>query len=386
MTFAGRTLWRGRQGLRIANDRIGLTVLARGGAIAEFGWIDATGAVVENALWESPWLGQEELPQSDEAIERAYGDLGVGRYLNRYTGHMLCLDGFGPATSREVQAGAALHGEAAVTDWEFDDATTRAHLPLAQITIERSFCIQTGETVARVEERVSNSGPRTRALHWVQHVTVGPPMFDEKTIVSASVSEGLTWPFVYEGVPLLEVNALFRWPHAPKEDGETLDLSRLFAIRNTGFVAATRQQRGRKFGFLAAFHPEQQTALVYVFPAGIFPWVAFWEENRCRTEWPWNGRTQARGLEFGTTPLPLGNAHVDATGPVLDTPVSLLLSARTTVCVPWVMAIAQVPKGWSRIDDVTVQKDALLVHAGGETVAIEAGNVEAFLERAGELR
>jgi uncharacterized protein YifE (UPF0438 family) len=50
------------------------------------------------------------------------------------------------------------------------------------------------------------------------------------------------------------------------------------------------------------------------------------------------------------------------------------------------MAIAQVPKGWSRIDDVTVQKDALLVHAGGETVAIEAGNVEAFLERAGELR
>jgi hypothetical protein len=50
------------------------------------------------------------------------------------------------------------------------------------------------------------------------------------------------------------------------------------------------------------------------------------------------------------------------------------------------MAIVQVPRGWSTIDDITVQEDALLLHAGGESLAIDAGNIEAFFERAGELQ
>jgi hypothetical protein len=385
---ASPTTWRGRQALRIANGSVSLSVLARGGVLAEFGFVDASGSVPENALWEAPWLG-EALPQTDAEIERAYGDLGAGRFLNRYTGHALCLDGFGSATNEEVQAGSGLHGEATLADWQFEScgaasATARAQLPLAQLAVERHFSMHAGETIVRIDERITNLAQCSRALHWVQHATIGLPLFDEASVVSASVSKSVTWPFVYEGVPLLATNMHFTWPDAPKSEGGSLDLSRLFAVPGTGFVAAARQRDEVPFGFVSVLHPARQVVLIYLFPARIFPWVAFWEENRCRREWPWSGRAQARGLEFGTTPLPLGSSEVDAAGPLYDTPVSHLLDAGATVCAPWMMALVQVPSGGTSIQEITVGRDALLIHNEGRTIEFTALGIEAFLSGAGE--
>jgi hypothetical protein len=378
-----RVIWRGRDGMRIENERICLTMLTQGGTLAEFGFADGHGYVARNVLWEAPWL-DESLPQTDAAIERAYGDLGAGRFLNRYTGHALCLDGFGPATAEEIQAGAALHGEATLAEWQLEGSSTtnvtaRAHLPLAQLDVERRLSVQPGETVVRIEEQVTNIGQNIRALHWVQHVTIGQPFFDETSVISTSVSKGITWPFVYEGVGLLAANAQFAWPDAPKADGGTLNLSRLFAAPGAGFVATARQQEKRYFGFVATLHPEMRIALLYLFPANLFSWVAFWEENRCRKEWPWNGRTQARGLEFGTTPLPLGNAQVDAAGPLFDTPTSLALGAGASICAPWILAIAKTPQGWDAIREITVERDALRIYGKNEFVSIPALGIEAFL-------
>lgn len=385
-----RVTWRGREAMRIANDAIHLVVLAQGGVLADFGLENSRTIVAENAFWESDWFSEPSLPSDDNAIIQAYGDLGAGRFLNRYTGHALCLDGFGPASREEVRAGAGLHGEAILVDWELQPgglnrAIAKAHLPLAQLAVERRFCLESGESVVRIEERVTNLGTRMRALHWVQHATVGPPMFDEASIVSASVSEGVTWPYTYEGVPLLKTDAPFVWPHAPNTGGDTLDLSRLFSVPGAGFVAAARQAPGRRFGFVAALNQAKQIALIYLFSANIFPWVTFWEENCCRSEWPWKGSTQARGLEFGTTPLPLGNLQVDAAGPLLHTPTSLPLRAGATVCAPWLMAITQVPAAWCSVDDITVEQDRLIIRNADETVGIEAPGIEAFLSTAGEL-
>jgi O-antigen ligase len=46
--------------------------------------------------------------------------------------------------------------------------------------------------------------------------------------------------------------------------------------------------------------------LAYVFPSETFPWAALWYERGGSAEAPYNGRTTAWGIEFGTCALPQG--------------------------------------------------------------------------------
>ena len=45
-------------------------------------------------------------------------------------------------------------------------------------------------------------------------------------------------------------------------------------------------------------------AFGYVWRQADFPWMGIWEENRSRTQSPWNGETLTRGMEFGVSPFP----------------------------------------------------------------------------------
>lgn len=56
-----------------------------------------------------------------------------------------------------------------------------------------------------------------------------------------------------------------------------------------------------------------QLLIGYCFRREDFPWVAVWEENRAISAVPWQHRTEARGLEFGTTPTP--STREDASSP-----------------------------------------------------------------------
>ena len=113
-----------------------------------------------------------------------YGDVGVGRFLERFTGHTLCLNEFGPASEEDVAAGGGLHGEASLIEWSFSESDTAsiraiAELPLARLRVERRFSLFPGESIVRVDEVVTNLSAEAQPLHWVQHATVGPPLFGE---------------------------------------------------------------------------------------------------------------------------------------------------------------------------------------------------------------
>ena len=125
--------------------------------------------------------------------------------------------------------------------------------------------------------------------------------------MTASAQRGKTWPLDYEGGLLLEKDREFEWPYAPHEDGErAIDLRQPFATRGRGFVATTLLDPGREMQYVVAANWRMRLAVGYCFRRQDFPWMAIWEENRSRQSTPWNGRTQARGMEFGTTPFPLG--------------------------------------------------------------------------------
>lgn len=369
--------------MRLLNDTVYLTVLCEGCTLAEFGQVHADGGHSQNLLWESPWTRENPSPRSDDTVRTLYGDVGVGRFLDRFTGHALCLNEFGPASEEDVAAGSGLHGEASLIDWSFREvgpASVRAaaELPLARLRVERRISLLPGERIVRVEEAVTNLSAEAQPLYWVQHATVGPPLFGEGSHVSTSATRGITGPRMYGDGDALYANTEFLWPQAPRANGGLVDLRNLFGDPRTGFVAAVRQP-DREIGFVAAMNSAAPVALIYVFAVRDFPWLTLWEENRCRQEYPWNGDVQARGLEFGTTPLPLGRRAIDAAGDVMGHETSRRIAPKERIRAPWAMAAVRLPDPAGEIEDIMVEGDLLRMVSGGRALEVRARGLARFL-------
>lgn len=375
--------WRGRECVGLVNDMVYLTVLREGCTLAEFGLLDADGAHTQSLLWESPWMRENSSPRNDDTLRALYGDVGAGRFLERFTGHALCLNEFGPASEEDVAAGSGLHGEASLADWSFHDvqpaaASATAELPLARLRVERRLSLLPEESIVRVDEAVTNLSAEAQPLYWVQHATVGPPMFGEGARIATSARKGITGPRMYGDRDALRAEAEFIWPQAPGAAGGLVDIGEPFGERETGFVAAVRQSESG-IGFVAAVNPAERLALLYVFAAGDFPWLTLWEENRCRREYPWNGDVQARGLEFGTTPLPLGSRTIHAAGPVMRHATSRRIEPYEQIRAPWAMAAVRLPDPAETIEHIILEGDLLRVMSGGRAVEMQARGLATFL-------
>jgi hypothetical protein len=374
--------WRDRAAVTLSNGVAEATVLPGGGHLARWGMSADRGTARENLLWEVPWKTADPGTEEYAAIAKELG-AEEGQYLAAYTGHPLCLDGFGAASAADLAAGVSLHGEAPSVMWEFttqapDAVTGSTVLPVAELRVERRFSLLDEEAVLRVEESVTNLRDKKRPLHWVQHATFGSLGMSASDVrMSASVEKGITFPLDYDGRGLLKLDAEFIWPYAPGADGETVDLRRLFTRPGKGFVASTRQREGREHGFVAGCGAGRVVG--YLFRVEDFPWMAIWEENLAREVAPWSGRVQARGMEFGTTPQPLGNEVVDARGPLFGKPTSRMIEAKETLRAPWMLFAADVPRDWEEVEDVHVEADAIVLWYKGQQVRVKAQGVAAFL-------
>lgn len=377
--------WHDRAMMTLTNGLVEATLLPGGGHIARWGFAADHGPSQENVLWEAPWKTADPGSPAQAAIAEECGDKASGRFLASYTGHALCLDGFGPASAADAAVGVSLHGEAPNAMWTFamqhaNLASGTVELAIAGLRVERQFSLIAEESVLRVDERVTNLRAAERALHWVQHATFGSPCFgSDGARATASVRDGMTWPLDYDGCNLLTRDAAFTWPYAPGANGERVDLRELFTRRGSGFVAAAQQAAGREHGFVAVCHAEIGLAVGYLFRARHFPWLTIWEENHVRRDAPWRGQVQARGMEFGTTPLPLGNEAVDARGPLFGRSTSRTIGAHETLRAPWLLFIAAIPHGWREIEDVRVEADEIVLMHERQHIRVNARGAAAFL-------
>lgn len=377
--------WHGRTAVTLTNGLVEVTLLPGGGHLASWGFVAGHGPSQDNLLWETPWETADPGSPAHAVIAEGLGDEEAGRYLASYTGHALCLDGFGAASKADAAAGVSLHGEApnamwAITTQDANRVLASAELPVAGLRVERQFSLLEGESVLRVDERVTNMRDTERPLHWVQHATFGVPSSGKSGgRTTASVHDGITSPADYDGRNLLARDAAFTWPYAPGAHGEKVDLRELFIQAGAGLIATTQQKAGREHGFVAVCHAEIGLAVGYLFRVDDFPWLAIWEENQARRDAPWNGHVQARGMEFGTTPLPLGNEAVDARGPLFGRPTSRRIGANETLRAPWLLFVATIPQGWQEIEDVRAEADEIVLMQGEDEVRVSARGVGAFL-------
>src|SRR5208337_111421 len=353
--------------------------------IADFRLLDPAGSSM-NVLWEAPWATMDPDKFRSQHV-RKYGPTPVGKFLAGFTGHAVCVDYFGMPSEAEVAQGLALHGEGANSRWkvlELEPSSAgvqlslAARLPAAGLRFRRELRLRPSESVMYVEESVTNERAQDHFFHWTQHVTLGLPfLHPDESMMALPGTRALTWPHGYEGASLVKDNQEFTWPEAPAIEGGTVDLARPFSRDGKGFVAAVLLDPQRELGFVAALNWRLGLLLGYCFLRSDFPWVAIWEENVARTGSPWDGKTRARGLEFGSTPFPAGKEEAFVRGSLFDTPTFRRIPAKSELRVPYVAFLSKVTAGWRSIRDIQVRPDKIIVmEERGEQIELQASGLK----------
>jgi len=380
-----KTKWRGRPAFCLDNGVVQLTGLTGGGHLADFRLLDPTGSSV-NALWEAPWptMDPDRFQSRDlRRNVRKYGAAPVGKFLAAFTGHAVCVDYFGGPSEAEAAQGLALHGEATNLRWKMLEShqsnvearlSLAVRMPAAGLRLRRELRLRAGESVLYIEETLTNERAQDHFFHWTQHVTLGLPLLHpEESAIALPGTRSMTWPHGYEGASLVPDNQEFTWPHAPAIEGGKVNLGRPFARDGTGFVAAVLLDPQREIGFVTALNWRLGLLLGYCFRRSDFPWVAIWEENVARKGSPWDGKTRARGLEFGSTPMPVGKEETFARGSLFDTPTFRRIPARAELRAPYVAFLAKVSSGWRSIGDLQLGRESIVVtEERGERLELRA--------------
>ena len=374
--FCRKTTWRRRESFTLGNDLVRLVTVTGGGHIAEFRFADSTGLPTTNPLWVPPWDTIEPYCFDADTHSAKYGPMPGGKLISGMVGHSICMDYFGSPSPEETRLGLSQHGEAPSSRWRRAGVrvsaseaalTLSVRLPAAGLRFSREIRMRQNEAVVYIKETVTNERKMDHFFHWTQHVTLGPPFLasQESTVVlpgTKSIAFGLGYS---DEDALLAPNRKFRWPMAPQRVGGIVDLTRPFSHEGRGFVAGVLVDPRRGLGFVAALNVRERLLIAYCFSRRDFPWVTVWEENRVVSASPWKRRTQARGLEFGTTPssAPRRESYL-AGGPLFGVPTVTCVPARGTRVVRYVAFLATLPAGFDQIRDIKLgEKEFLIVGA-----------------------
>lgn len=319
-------IFNGRIGAVIENDFLRVTVLQQGGHIAEV-FDKQTGV---SPLWIPSWSSIE--PCTYDATKHSeFGTGSDAKLLAGIMGHNLCLDIFGGPSPEELEAGLTAHGEGSVNQYQItetgEELVLRLHLPLAQLYFERHIQLQ-GRSL-RIREVVENLMCCDRPIAWTQHVTLGPPFLEPKT---TQFRASLTRSQVSETDPgsnaYLKSGMAFDWPIAPRSDGGLADLRQMNDSPAASGYTAHLTNPQHEDAFFVAYSPTFRLAFGYVWRREDFPWLGIWEENCSRKQSPWNGRTIARGMEFGVSPVPESRCEMVERGQLFGMPTYRWLPAK----------------------------------------------------------
>lgn len=373
--------WQGREAYLLKNGAVQLIALTGGGHIAEFRFADTSPFSHLNPLWVPPWKTMEPYNYREKVHSRLYGSLLEGKLLSGITGHNICLDYFGPPTPAETRQGLSQHGEAPMVRWRKAGSradrqkvslTLSTRLPGAGLAFSRTIQLRRGAPVAYFTETVTNERKKEHFFHWTQHVTLGPPFISARNSrVALPGTKGITFPHSYSnGKDVLATGRGFRWPSAPDPKGRPVDLTRTLLRSGAGLVAGVLLDIRNPLGFVAAINLEHRLMIGYCFKRSDFPWVAVWEENQAIEGPPWKKRTQTRGLEFGSTALPVPRHEAYDIGALYGVPTFASVPARGRKTVRYLAFLAQTPGELVEIQTIKAEGNELVVIGKGKGVSV----------------
>ncbi|MBI1792304.1 MAG: hypothetical protein HYR60_32685 [Acidobacteria bacterium] len=338
-----------RQALLLSNDKLELAVFTQGGALANLVLRDDPEKL--SPLWNPIRYARE-----------------TGRQQSGFAvGHFVCVDGFGPVSAEERDAGLPGHGEAHTLPWETSYSgkegrtltlTQKVRLPLHQETFTRSLRLVDGENVIYVQSELASHLSFDRPVNWAEHATIGAPFLEpELTVVDMPARQAQTRSHGERSLPQphrLPPSVDFTWPMSPAVAGKKIDLRA--APRNPNSLDHTtcRLDPARPLVFVTALHTGKRLLLGYLFRREEYPWLQSWEH------YPPDGR-MARGLEFSTQPFDVPRREAIQTGMLFDTPTYRWLPAKSKIESRFLVFYTRVPEGFRKVDDVKLEGGALVV-------------------------
>ena len=348
------TVFEDRPSLILSNDKVELTVINEGGAMAQI--VLASDKEKINPLWNPYWIARQAGLKPPTSFAR---------------GHFVCIDGFGPVSAEERAAGLTAHGEAYTLPWRLQShqkqgttlsAAYSVSLPIAQENFTRTYHIVDGENIVWVDSAVTSLLGFDRPVFWGEHATISAPFLEPgKVAVDMPVSKSKTKGHGMQPNPTRQLQSYvdFTWPMAPTIDGQMFDVRSAPMKPNTVDHTTALLDPSRRLVFVTALHLDKRLMIGWVFRREEYPWVQTWLSN------PGPNR-MTRGLEFSTQPFDLTRADVLKNGPLFDSPVLRILPAKSTIVSSFLMFFTAVPEGFLKVDDVEL--------TGGKLVIVDRGN------------
>ena len=357
-----RTVFEDRPALVLANDKVELTVITEGGAMAQI--VLAADKEKINPLWNPYWIARQA---------------GLKPPANLYRGHFVCIDGFGPVSPEERAAGLPMHGEAYLLPWKLQSqqktggtlsAAFSVSLPIAQEAFTRTFHVVDGENIVWIDSTVTSLLGFDRPVFWGEHATISAPFLEPGKVavdMPASRSKTKAYPTQANSQRQLQSFVDFAWPMAPTTDGQQFDVRTAPMKPNSLDHTTTLLDPSRRLAYVTALHLDKRLLIGWVFRRDEFPWVQTWLSN------PGPAR-MTRGLEFSTQPFDLTRAEVLKNGPLFDSPVLRILPAKSTLTSSFLMFYTSVPDGFRKVDDVQLAGGKLVIEdrANRKTVTLAA--------------
>lgn len=328
----------------LANDNIELSVLTRGATLAKF--------VMREGEPISPYAQM---------------------------GHFLCLDGFGDPSAEERAAGMPSHGEANKQTFEvistrdsgpLHSLTMGSSLPLAQERITRTFEMVDGENVVYVTSDLESLVAFDRPIMWTEHVTLGPPFLEEAKVVVDMTAANCRVRRAEAGDPipgrLIQLRD-FKWPIAPGNDGQQVDLRSSAVDALSLDRAFCQMDPQRSLAFVTALHLEKRVLFGYLFRREDYPWLMNW------MNYTGNERA-ARGVEFSTQAFDGPRREIVELNTLFGIPAFRWLPAKSKLRLRFLLFCTTVPEGFTCVDDVRFESGKLFIedHRSGKRVVLAA--------------
>ena len=352
--FAQRpSVFEGLPGVELSNDKLTLTILNKGGSMANL-------VVRQDPGRRNPMWNPIRMEKDSKRLQRR----------SPHTGHFVCVDGFGRPSPQEQAAGLPMHGEAQQLPWEMIESgkegntTTlkfRVTLPLVQEVLTRTHRIVDGEHVIYVESELENLMAFDRPVVWAEHATIGAPFLaPEITVVDIRAARSQTRPYTASESARrrLASGMDFTWPMAPLRNGKLADMRTAPVNPDSEDHTTHLMDPERELAYVTALNLEKHMLLGYVFRREEFPWLQIWEDYQ-------TDRIMARGLEFSTQPYGEARRESISKGKMFDTPTYRWLPAKSTINSRFLVFYVPVPKDMKKVDDVRLENGELIIEDRG---------------------
>ena len=358
IAFAQRQApFEGRPATIVENGKIELAVMNKGGAFVNF-------VLKDDAAKLSPMWNPI----------RASRELGEQGRFGDSLGHFVCVDGFGPTSKEEQEAGLQGHGEAHRQPWvlvaqEKGKVKFRARLPLLHETFTRQVQVVDGENIVYVESELENQLAFDRPINWAEHGTIGAPFLAPgKTVVDASVGRCETRP--HNNMPpnrRLASEKEFSYPMAPLKTGAAVSIRNVPDPPNSMDHTGCLLDQSRPHAWVTAINLEHHLLVGYMFRREEYPWLQEW------MNYP-SGGNLARGLEFGTQPFDVSRRQTVEMGNLFGVPAFRWLPAKSKIGTRFLMFLTRVPDKLTKVDDVRLEGGMLTIQdkTSGASVRLAA--------------